>query len=103
MYKGLGLTAGILLAIMIFFNGMVSNILGASLSTLIFHIIGLISIVIISVIRRNKLFDIRKIPIIFFLPGALSVIVVSLNNICIFLYRKMFLSRNLTLCDTTFF
>lgn len=40
MYKNLALLNGVMLAIMIFFNGMLSNITGPYMSTLIFHVLG---------------------------------------------------------------
>jgi transporter family-2 protein len=82
MYKNLALINGVLLAIMIFFNGMLSSITGPYLSTLLFHVLGLFIILVLSLIRKNRLF-ILNIPILFFLPGLLSVITILLNNLCI--------------------
>lgn len=83
MYKGLALKAGVLLSIMFFFNGMLTSKVGPYYSNLIFHLIGLVLILIISFIVKNKRPSIRKIPILYFLPGILSMIVVVSNNICI--------------------
>ncbi|WP_291578281.1 DMT family transporter [Clostridium sp. UBA6640] len=83
MYKNLALINGVILAIMIFFNGMLANITGPYMSTLIFHILGFILIIIISIIKKNKLSNLKKLPLIFFLPGILSVITILLNNISI--------------------
>ncbi|WP_425445909.1 DMT family transporter [Dethiothermospora halolimnae] len=83
MYKGLTLITGILLAIMLFFNGMLSGVVGPYFSNLIFHIIAVFFIVILSLITKNKWSNIKKAPKIFFLPGILSVSVIVLNNICI--------------------
>lgn len=82
MYKNLALINGVLLAIMIFFNGMLSSITGPYLSTLLFHVLGLFIILILSLIKKNRLL-ILNLPIIFFLPGLLSVITIFLNNLCI--------------------
>lgn len=83
MYKNLALINGVILAIMIFLNGMLANITGPYMSTLIFHIIGFILIIIISIIKKNRLSNLRKLPLMFFLPGILSVITILLNNISI--------------------
>ena len=83
MYKNLGVIVGIILAIMLFFNGMLASITGPYMSTLIFHVIGLIIILIISIITKNKISDLTKIPVLFLLPGVLSVLTIQLNNICI--------------------
>jgi len=83
MYKNLALINGVILAIMIFLNGMLANITGPYISTLIFHIIGSILIIIISIIKKNRLSNLRKLPLMFFLPGILSVVTILLNNISI--------------------
>ncbi|WP_454053046.1 DMT family transporter [Clostridium sp. Marseille-Q7071] len=83
MYKNLALINGAILAIMIFLNGMLANITGPYMSTLIFHIIGFILIIIISIIKKNRLSNLKKLPLMFFLPGILSVITILLNNISI--------------------
>ncbi|QZY56426.1 DMT family transporter [Crassaminicella profunda] len=83
MYKSLALKTGVLLAIMLFFNGMLTKITGAYFSNLIFHLIGFLFILAICIVRKNQWFYFREIPIIFFLPGVLSVLTIVLNNICI--------------------
>jgi len=83
MYKNLALINGVILAIMVFFNGMISKITGPYMSTLIFHLLGLLLIIIISLINKNRLTSLKQIPFIFFLPGILSVITILLNNISI--------------------
>lgn len=83
MYKNLALINGAILAIMVFLNGMQSSIIGPYMSTLIFHVIGFILIIIISIIKKNRLSNLKEIPFMFFLPGILSVITILLNNISI--------------------
>ncbi|WP_099191423.1 DMT family transporter [Tepidibacter mesophilus] len=83
MYKNLAFITGVILAVMLFFNGMLASIMGPYMSTLMFHFIGLIIIIIISIVKKNKLPRITKIPILFLLPGVLSVLTILLNNICI--------------------
>lgn len=83
MYKSLALVNGIFLAIMVFFNGMIANITGPYMSTLIFHVLGFILILIISIIKKNNLPNLKKVPLLLFLPGILGVITILLNNISI--------------------
>lgn len=83
MYKNLALVNGILLAVMIFFNGMLSGITGPYMSTLIFHVLGFLLILLISLLKKNRLSNLREVPLMLFLPGVLSVVTILLNNICI--------------------
>lgn len=83
MYKNLALINGVILAIMVFYNGMISNITGPYMSTLIFHVLGFSLIIVISIIKKNKLSNLKQVPLVLFLPGILSVITILLNNISI--------------------
>jgi len=83
MYKNLAFINGVILAIMIFLNGMLASVTGPYMSTLIFHILGFILIIIISMIKRNKFSNLKYIPFMLFLPGVLSVITILFNNISI--------------------
>ncbi len=83
MYNYLAVLNGGILAIMIFLNELLASIIGPYISTLVFHVLGLILIVSIGTIKKIRFSNLRKIPILFFLPGVLGVIVILLNNICI--------------------
>lgn len=83
MYKSLALINGVILAIMVFLNGMLAGITGPYMSTLIFHVLGFVLIIIISIIKKNKFPNLKEVPLMFFLPGILSVVTILLNNICI--------------------
>lgn len=83
MYKNLALINGVILAIMVFLNGMMSSIVGPYVSTLIYHVLGFILIMIISIIKKNRLSNLKALPLLFFLPGILGVITILLNNISI--------------------
>lgn len=83
MYTGLTLVNGMILAVMIFLNSMLTSITGYYISTLIYHFIGLLLILFVSIVTKNKLSNMRKLSFIFFLPGVLSVITILLNNISI--------------------
>jgi bacterial/archaeal transporter family-2 protein len=83
MYKKFSLINGVILAIMVFFNGMLTSRIGPYMSTLIYYLLGLFFIIGISIVKKNKLLILRKLPIIFFLPGILGVVTILLNNIAI--------------------
>ncbi len=83
MYKNLALINGIILAVMIFLNGMLAIITGPYMSTFIYHVLGFILIMTISIIKKNRFSNLKKVPLMFFLPGILSVITIFLNNISI--------------------
>lgn len=83
MYKNLALINGMLLAVMVFFNGMLSNITGPYVSTLIFHVLGFTLIIAISLMKKNRISNLKSLPFIFLLPGILSVATILFNNISI--------------------
>lgn len=83
MYKNLALINGAILAIMVFLNGILASKIGPYMSTLIYHVLGLMLIIIISIIKKNRLSNLKKVPLMLFLPGILSVITILLNNISI--------------------
>ena len=82
MYKNLAVLAGISVAILIFFNGLAAGSVGLYNSNLIYHSIGLFLIIIIAFLKKNKDFSLRKVELIFFLPGILNVTTVVLNSVC---------------------
>lgn len=83
MYKNIALFNGVMLALMVFVSGMLSSQLGPYISTFIFHIVGLIFVLSISVFKKNKYAKWHKIPPLFYLPGILSVITLLFNNITV--------------------
>lgn len=80
-YKNLAVINGSLLAIMIFFNGVIAAKIGLYASTLIYHTFGFILILLISIVRNNKLPKLNAISSDLFIPGILSVLVIFLNNL----------------------
>ena len=83
MYRNLALLNGALLAIMLFVNGMTASIIGAYAGTLLFHLAGLLLILIIILLKRKKFIRWNEIRPVFLLPGVLSVITILLNNLCV--------------------
>lgn len=83
MYKNLSLINGVILAIMVFFNGMLTGSIGPYRSTFIYYSLGLFLIIAISIVSKNKLLSLGKLPILFYLPGILNLVTILLNNFTI--------------------
>ena len=82
MYKASAVVIGILIAIMVTFNGVLANYTGPYVSLLIIHLVGLIAVTIILIFRKENLKLPRNIPIYLFTGGLIGVLMVSLNNLC---------------------
>lgn len=82
MYKGLAFNIGVIIAVMISINGLLSEVVGTYFSNLIYQLIGLIVILITAIFSKREKIILKAIPLMFFLPGIFSVISVVLNNVC---------------------
>lgn len=92
MYKVSAVLIGILIAIMVTFNGVLANYTDQYKSILIIHLVGLIVLIIILLFKKEKLKIKKDIPIYLFTGGLIGVFVVFLNNLCF-----NFLGASLTL------
>ncbi len=54
MYRSAAVFIGILIAIMVTFNGVLANYTDQYVSILIIHIVGLISLIIILILKKQK-------------------------------------------------
>ncbi|MCB2291082.1 DMT family transporter [Clostridium sp. CS001] len=82
MYKASAVFIGILITIMVTFNGVLASSTGQYVSILIIHIVGLMAIIIILMFKREKIKLHRNIPLYLFSGGSIGVLVVFLNNLC---------------------
>lgn len=82
MYEIYAVLIGFLITIMVTFNGVLDSYLSSYFSLLIIHVVGLVTLIIILVLKREKLNIGRGIPIYLFSGGAIGVIMVFLNNLC---------------------
>lgn len=82
MYKISAVFIGLLIAIMVTFNGLLVNYTNQYRSILIIHIVGLIAITIILILRKQKFKLTKNIPIYLFSGGLIGVLMVFLNNLC---------------------
>ncbi len=81
MNKLYAVFVGMLIAIMITFNGLLANYAGDYLALVIIHIVGLAVILTIMFLKREKLSSLKGIPIYLFGGGALGVFMVYSNNL----------------------
>ena len=93
MYYFLSLLIGILVAVMIAFNGGLTTVYGIYSATVIIHIVGLILIGAIILFRREKPFA-RRLPWYLYIGGVLGVATTASVN---FAFGKISLSAILAL------
>ncbi|MGH4123932.1 MAG: DMT family transporter [Clostridium sp.] len=82
MYKASAIFIGIIITIMVTFNGVLVNYTDQYQALLIIHIVGLIAVIIILIIKKEKVKITKNIPIYLFSGGLIGVWVVFLNNLC---------------------
>jgi len=80
IYYIFSMLTAILVATMIVTNGGLSNVYGAYLSTVMIHAIGLITVSIVCIYKRKKVFR-DKLPFVLHLGGAIGFASTVSNNI----------------------
>lgn len=93
MYKMMAALDGVLIALMVVFNGLLASRTGNSQSLIIIHVVGLLGTTLLLIGSRNRLKSIKGIPLYLFIAGALGIFNVLFNNIS---FLK--LGATLTLC-----
>lgn len=81
MYNFLSLLIGALVAIMVAFNGELSNGLGTYSSLVIIHLIGFVIILGIMFFKKIKISFKNSLPLYLYSAGAISVFTVMFNNL----------------------
>ncbi|WP_160684799.1 DMT family transporter [Clostridium sp. C2-6-12] len=81
MYNFLSLLIGVLITIMITFNGELSNKLGNYSALVIIHLVGFLIIFLILLLKKIKISFKRELPIYMYSAGAISVFTVMFNNL----------------------
>lgn len=85
---------GALIAVMIMFNGTLSNAFGNYSSTIIIHIVGLFCTILVVLISKSKIRIHKSIPIYLYSAGAIGVFTVLFNNLS---FSKLGVSLTLAL------
>ena len=83
MYNILALLIGALISIMISFNSGLEGYVGSTYSVVIIHAIGLIAILIVAAIKKEKIVIKEAIPFYLFLGGIFGVMLTLVNVITI--------------------
>ncbi|MBM6819214.1 MULTISPECIES: DMT family transporter [Clostridium] len=83
MYNILALLIGALISIMISFNSGLEGYVGSTYSVVIIHAIGLIAILIVAAIKKEKVVIKEAIPFYLFLGGIFGVMLTLVNVITI--------------------
>lgn len=81
MYNLLSIFLGGLIAIMLSFNSILSQYIGTYTSSVIIHLVGLLTIFSIILIKKYKVTFKRGIPILLYSGGAIGITTVIFNNI----------------------
>ena len=83
MYNILALVIGALISIMISFNSGLEGYVGSTYSVVIIHAVGLISILIVAAVKKEKIVIKEAIPVYLFLGGIFGVMLTLVNIITI--------------------
>ena len=79
MYNILALLIGALISIMVSFNSGLEGYVGSTYSVVIIHAIGLIAILIVAAIKKEKIVIKEAIPFYLFLGGIFGVMLTLVN------------------------
>ncbi len=82
MYKAGAVFSGILIAVMVSINGLLDTYLGGFSTLVVFHTVGLITLIGILLIKRERISLSKDIPIYLYLGGAIGVGMVFSNIVC---------------------
>ena len=83
MYNILALVIGALISVMISFNSGLEGYVGSTYSVVIIHAVGLIAILIVAAIKKEKMVIKEAIPFYLFLGGIFGVMLTLVNIITI--------------------
>lgn len=83
MYNILALVIGALISVMISFNSGLEGYVGSTYSVVIIHAVGLIAILIVVAIKKEKIVIKEAIPFYLFLGGIFGVMLTLVNIITI--------------------
>ena len=83
MYNILALLIGALISIMISFNSGLEGYVGSTYSVVLIHSIGLIAILIVASIKKEKMVIKEAIPFYLFLGGIFGVMLTLVNVITV--------------------
>ena len=80
MYKTGSVVIGVLITIMLTFNGILSRTLGDYFSVLVIHLVGILFVALLLAARKTRP-RLAKTPWYFYSAGAIGIFVVIFNNL----------------------
>lgn len=81
MYYVVSVLMGAIIAVMVMVNGELTALFGLHQSTVIIHIVGLVSVAAVVGIRRQRVIPRHKLPWYCFAGGAVGVLTTVFNNV----------------------
>ncbi len=81
MYYIFSLITGLLITIMVFFNGELSKYYDIFITAIVIHLVGLIFITILQLIKKEPFFKHKKVPPILYLGGTIGYLTIMFNNL----------------------
>ena len=82
-YYSYSIIIGMLISVMITFNGVLSSDLGNSQAIFFIHIIGITTILTFMFLKKIKWNSIKNVPKYLLMPGMIGVVMVTLNNLTV--------------------
>ncbi|MEN2259748.1 DMT family transporter (plasmid) [Paraclostridium benzoelyticum] len=77
----ISILTGVVLSIMVVLNGNIGNATGNYISSVIIHFVGLIGIIILLVVTKSKIKNLKGIPFYMFSGGLIGILTVLFTNI----------------------
>ncbi|MGG2468841.1 DMT family transporter [Paraclostridium bifermentans] len=77
----ISILTGVVLSIMIVLNGDLGNATGNYISSVIIHFVGLIGIIILLVVTKSKIKNLKGVPFYMFSGGLIGILTVLFTNI----------------------
>lgn len=81
MTISLSALSGVLIAVMLLFNGVLADSVGNYASTVLIHVVGLVTVCFVLLLTRSKIKIPKGIPFYLFTAGVIGVFTVLFNNI----------------------
>lgn len=95
LYYALSILTGALIAVMIVINGGLTEAYGVFPATVIIHAVGLVFLFLCAIVKRERPFADKKLPLYYYSGGAIGVATVTFNN---FAFGRISVSAILALC-----
>lgn len=79
MYSFIAVIIGMIISVMLSFNGLLEERVGTSISLIIIHVVGLVTISTLLLVKKEKVKLSKKIPIYMYCGGLVGVVLTLVN------------------------